>query len=57
MATLVRVHRDTGGDIVINLDHILWAEPHPAGCLITFINGNTLMIRESLHFLHTKTAP
>lgn len=54
MADLVLVHRDTGQEVLLNRDHILYAEIYDESTDITLTNGTHLLIREKLVPLRDK---
>lgn len=57
MAELILAHRNTGEPVVINLDQVISAEEYDHATAVKFVNGDTIVIREPLRFLHAKPAP
>jgi hypothetical protein len=57
MADLLVVHdKDTGEQIVINCDHILFGRPVPGGgTVLKLSNGEQWTIREALHVLRPRS--
>ena len=53
MSTLASLHDAQRRDVLINPDHVRTAQPVSGGTLVTFGNGESLMVAEDLLTVHT----